>query len=57
MEYLSTTSSVLSSTTGNEFSVELHQLIVETHVLVLREDGIVVLEVILLEEGGVTAFN
>jgi len=52
--YLSTTSGVLGSTTSNELSVKLHQLIVETHVLVLGEDGVVVLESILLQESGVT---
>lgn len=52
--YLSATSSVLGSTTSNQLSIELHQLIVEAHVLVLCEDGVVVLESILLQESGVT---
>lgn len=55
--YLSTTSGVLGSTTSNELSVKLHQLIVETHVLVLGEDGVVVLESILLQQIGVTGLS
>ena len=52
--YLSATSGVLGSTTSNQLSIELHQLIVEAHVLILCEDGVVVLESILLQESGVT---
>ena len=52
--YLSATSGVLGSTTSNKLSIKLHQLIVEAHVLILCEDGVVVLESILLQESGVT---
>jgi hypothetical protein len=52
--YLSTTSSVLGSTTGNQLSILGHKLLIETHVLLLGEDGIVVLETVLLEKGGIT---
>ena len=52
--YLSATSGVLGSTTGNKLRIALQQLIVEAHVLVLCEDGVVVLESILLQESGIT---
>lgn len=55
--YLSTTGSVLSGTTGNQLSIALQQLFVDTHVLVLCEDSVVVLEPILLQEGGVTGID
>ena len=49
-QVLSTTSSVLGSTTGDELSIQLHQILVETHVLVLGENGIVSLQAILLQK-------
>jgi hypothetical protein len=53
--YLSATGSVLSGTTSNQLSIMvLEQLLVESHMLVLRKDGIVVLQTILLEESSVT---
>lgn len=55
--YLRTTSSVLSGTARNQLGVPLHELLVETHVLVLGEDGIVVLQAILLEQSGITRLN
>lgn len=52
--YLSTTSSVLSGAAGNQLSIPGHELLVEAHVLLLGEDGIVCLEVVLLEKSGIT---
>lgn len=52
--YLSTTGSVLGSTTGNQLSILGHKLFIETHVLLLGENGIVVLETVLLKESGIT---
>lgn len=51
--YLSTSRGVLSGTTGNQLRIPLEQLIVEAHVLVFGEDGIVVLQAVLLQEGSV----
>lgn len=50
---MSAPSGVLSSTTRDQLGVLLQQLLIETHVLVLREDGIVVLQAVLLEKGGI----
>lgn len=55
LAYLGTTSGVLSSTTGNQLGVMvLQQFLVETHMLVLGQDGIVVLQAILLQESSIT---
>jgi hypothetical protein len=49
--YLSTTSGVLRSTTSNELSiVVLDQILVKSHMLLLRQNSIVGLETILLEQ-------
>jgi hypothetical protein len=54
-QYLGATGSVLSGTTSNQLGVMvLEQFLVDAHVLVLGEDSIVVLQAILLQEGGVT---
>lgn len=56
--YLGTTGSVLGSTTGDQLDIVLgKQLVVETHVLVLSKDSIVVLQAILLQKGGITSDN
>lgn len=56
--YLGTTGSVLGSTTGDQLDIVLgEQLVVETHVLVLSKDSIVVLQAILLQKGGITSDN
>jgi len=52
--YLSTTGSVLSGAAGNQLSIPGHELLVEAHVLLLGEDGIVCLELVLLEKSGIT---
>lgn len=53
--YLRTTSRVLCSTTGDQLGIVIvEQLLVQTHVLLLSEDGIVVLEAVLLQKRGVT---
>lgn len=52
--YLSTTGSVLGSTTGDQLSILGHKLLIETHVLLLGENGIVILETVLLEKSGIT---
>lgn len=52
--YLGTTGSVLSGTTGDQLSVLRHEFLVESHVLLLGENGIVVLETVLLEKSGIT---
>lgn len=53
--YLSSTGSVLSGTTSDQLSiVVLEKVLIETHVLFLREDGIVCLHIILLQESFVT---
>ena len=57
-KYLGTTGSVLGSTTGDQLDIVLgEQLVVETHVLVLSKDSIVVLQTILLQKGGITSDN
>jgi hypothetical protein len=49
--YLGSASSILCSAAGNELSiVVLHQVLVEAHVLLLGQDGIVGLQAVLLEE-------
>lgn len=52
--YLSTTSSVLSSTTSNQFGIVFEQLLIEAHVLVLSQDSIIGFETILLQESVIT---
>lgn len=52
--YLCSTGGILSSTTSNQLSIKLQQLVVEAHVLLLREDSVVVLKSILLQESGIT---
>jgi hypothetical protein len=52
--YLSATGSVLSSTTGNQLSIPGKEVLVDTHVLLLSKDSIVLLEAILLEKSGIT---
>lgn len=53
-QVLSTTGSVLGSTTGDQLSIKLHELIVETHVLLLSKDSIVGLQAILLQKSGIS---
>lgn len=49
--YLRASCSVLSGTTSDELGVVvLEQIFVETHVLLLGEDGVVGLQAVLLEE-------
>lgn len=52
--YLSTTGSVLSSTTGDQLSIPGKEILVDTHVLLLGEDSIVILQAVLLEKGSIT---
>lgn len=50
--YLSTSRSVLGSTAGDQLGVAvLEQVLVQSHVLFLGEDGIVGLDVVLLQHG------
>lgn len=54
-KYLCPTSSVLSGTSSNQFRIMvLEKLFIETHVLLLREDSIVVLQAVLLQESSIT---
>ena len=56
LTYLSAAGRILGSTTSDEFSVVvLEQLLVEAHVLFLGQDGVVGLQAVLLEEGGIAA--
>jgi hypothetical protein len=52
--YLGTTGSVLSSPTGDQLSIPSKEILVDTHVLLLGEDSIVILQAVLLEKGGIT---
>ena len=53
--YLSTSSCVLGRTAGNEFCiVVLEEIFVEAHVLFFGENGIVGLEAIFLQHGGIS---
>lgn len=52
--YLSTTGGVLSSTTGDQLSIPGKEVLVDTHVLLLGEDSIVLLQAVLLEKGSIT---
>lgn len=53
--YLGSASSVLSSTTSNQFRiVVLEQLLVKTHVLFFSEDSIIGLEAVLFQKSGIT---
>lgn len=53
---LSTTGRVLCGTASNEFRiVVLHQVVIETHVLLLSQNGIIGLQAVLLEEFLITA--
>lgn len=51
--YLSTTSGVLSSTTGDQLGIARKQVLVDTHVLVLGEDSIIGLETVFLQESDI----
>jgi hypothetical protein len=57
MAYLGTTSGVLGGTTGDQLSVTGEQVLVDTHVLVLSKDSIILLQTILLEESGITNYE
>lgn len=52
--YLSATGSVLGGTARNQLSILGHELLVEAHVLLLGEDGIILLEAVLFENSGIT---
>jgi hypothetical protein len=52
--YLGTTGGVLCSTTCNQFGITAKELIVESHVLFLRKDGIVLLETVRFQKSGIT---
>lgn len=54
-DVLGATGGVLGSTTGNELGVEVvEEVLVEAEVLLLGEDGVVGLEVVLLQQGLIT---
>lgn len=55
LAYLCATSGVLSSASSDQLRiVVLQEFFVETHMLLLREDGIIVLEAIFFEQGFIT---
>jgi hypothetical protein len=57
MAYLGTTSGVLGGTTGDQLGVPGEQVLVDTHVPVLSENGIVLLKAVLLEESSITKYD
>jgi hypothetical protein len=57
MAYLGTTSGVLGGTTGDQLSVPGEQVLVDTHMLVLSKDGIVLLQAVLLEESSIANYG
>ena len=54
-DILGTAGGVLGGSASNELGVELLEIIVESKVLLLSENGIVLFQVVLLEESGITS--